>query len=577
MIADGIKIKGYTCFKNSWAGLDKTKPVNVVIGRNNSGKSHFLNLIEALCEGTLKGKKWRYKFSGILDEDSLKSAFREGVSAGILGGNHWQDHGRRFLGVRITWEADEQLNPLDIMFPDSFDPASPHGVRSSSARMAGINEVAKGAEHSLSGKTFRRLLADRDVKPEPPQKELGLEADGTGATNIVRRFIVSSNSRFPHETIQKELLNDLNTIFAKDGRFTEIQVRLHDENSGGKPEDLWEIFLGEEKKGLIPLSSSGSGLKTVILVLLNLLVVPAIERVSKHRSEYVFAFEELENNLHPSLLRRLLRFLEEYAVREKAIIFLTTHSSAALDLFGGSENAQIIHVTHDGETAHTETVSAHFDHLAIVSELGAKPSDLLQANGIIWVEGPSDCIYINRWIHLFTDGRVKEGRDYQCAFYGGALLARTQFVSPEVAEAELVNLFRVNPNIVVICDGDRTGKGSGVKDRVRRIRAEVKQIPGAHVWVTGAREIENYIPGDALSKALGLASVPDPGQYELFFPRKGAPGNSFIESKLGRKGLDKVELAVQSAVHMNKSDMVQRIDWEFQMQQIVDRIQAWNR
>src|SRR5207248_5587868 len=132
----------------------------------------------------------------------------------------------------------------------------------------------------------------------------------------------------------------------------------------------------------------------------------------------------------------------------------------------------------------------------VISELGAKPSDLLQANGIIWVEGPSDCIYLNRWLDVYTDGELQEGRDYLCAFYGGSLLARTQFQSPEAAESELVNLFRVNPNIVVICDSDRTRLGSRVKDRVRRIRAEVLNIPGAHIWVTEAREIENYLPGE---------------------------------------------------------------------------------
>src|SRR5207253_9462944 len=162
-----------------------------------------------------------------------------------------------------------------------------------------------------------------------------------------------------------------------------------------------------------------------------------------------------------------------------------------------------------------------FDHLGVISELGAKPSDLLQANGIIWVEGPSDCIYLNRWIDLFSDGALHEGRDYQCAFYGGSLLARTQFASPEQAEAELVNLFRVNPNIVVVCDGDRVGPGARVKDRVRRIRAEVRRIPGAHIWVTSAREIENYLPGAAISTALGPTRLPDPTQYEAFFPRKG--------------------------------------------------------
>jgi hypothetical protein len=229
------------------------------------------------------------------------------------------------------------------------------------------------------------------------------------------------------------------------------------------------------------------------------------------------------------------------------------------------------------ERLRASAVSAHFDHLGVISELGAKPSDLLQANGIIWVEGPSDCIYLNRWLDLLTDGKLREGRDYLCAFYGGSLLARTQFTSPEDAEAELVNLFRVNPNIIVVCDGDRAGPQSRVKDRVRRIRAEVRKIPGAHIWVTLAREIENYLPGAVISKALGPAQLPDPTQYEAFFPRKGSSGSSYVERRMNRKGLDKMDLAVLAAPHMDRATMSTRFDWDMQMKQIADRVAAWNR
>ena len=221
------------------------------------------------------------------------------------------------------------------------------------------------------------------------------------------------------------------------------------------------VYLGEDTKGLIPLSKSGSGLKTVFLVLLNLLVVPKVE--NKEKSQFTFAFEELENNLHPALLRRLFQYLEDYAVNEKATIFLTTHSSIALDLFGVSEHAQIIHVSHDGESARTTTVPTHSNLIKIVSELGARPSDLLQANGLIWVEGPSDRIYLNRWIELYSDGRLREGRDYQCVFYGGALLAQVQFASPEDEAAKLANLFQINHNLIVVCDGDRTAKADQSK------------------------------------------------------------------------------------------------------------------
>ena len=143
-------------------------------------------------------------------------------------------------------------------------------------------------------------------------------------------------------------------------------------------------------------------------------------------------------------------------------------------------------------------------------------------------------------------------------------MARIEFKPPE-EETELANLFRVNPNIVVMCDGDRDSKDSPIKDRVKRIRMEVESIPGAHIWITAAKEIENYIPGSVLEKASDLPSLPDPGQYD-----------SFLETGMSRKHFDKMRLATRSVPHMTKDIMAGRFDWEDQMRIIVDRIISWN-
>jgi putative ATP-dependent endonuclease of the OLD family len=574
MIADSMSFKGHRCFKGDWAGFESIKPINVIIGRNNTGKSHLVDLAAALCSENLTNRGWKYRCVGALDARSLQSVFNLNTSAGHLGGQHWQDHGEKFVDVRVAWELDESGNASIPTFPDGFNPASPWGERSSAMRLAMLQQILTNLRHTLFGTTFRRLLADRDIGPETPSNEMKLSPAGVGATNIIRRYIVTSNPKFPREVIQRDLLSALNDIFGQDGQFSEVQVKHHDEANGDIPEGRWEVFLGEEKKGLISLSNSGSGLKTVILVLLNLLVIPQIEQ--KPCSRFTFAFEELENNLHPALLRRLFKFLEVYAIKQKAAVFLTTHSSTALDVFGASTNAQIIRVSHDGETARAEPVAAHFDKLGVVSELGAKPSDLLQANGPIWVEGPSDCVYLSRWLEVYTDGALRDGRDYLCAFYGGALLARTQFASPEDAEAELINLFRVNANIVVVCDGDRSSAGAHLKDRVERIQREVAKIAGAYSWITSAREIENYLPGTALSQATGVKGLPDPDQYETFFPKKGKD-SSFVEAKMNRKGIDKMELAVSVAPYLTKENMSPRFDWDAHMKQIVERINFWNR
>ncbi len=574
MNIDSIHFKGHSCFKKEWAGFDTIKPINVIIGRNNSGKSHLLDLVEALCDGTINGQGWQYRCSSVLDEESLRSKFPENTSGGALGGNHWQAHGQHFVDKPITWKVDTSGS---IVFSDDFKLDSPRGENSTNVRRSLISQILQNVTHQFNGHSFRRLLADRDIKTEPQDVNLTLGPDGNGASNIIRRFILTTNVEFPREIIQRELRGALNSIFGNDGQFSEIQVQHHDDGTSGGLQDHWEVYLGEDKKGLIPLSKSGSGLKTILLVLLNLLVIPKAKiSENRNKSGFVFAFEELENNLHPALLRRLFQYIEKYAITEKVYIFLTTHSSTALDFFGVSKNAQIIHVLHDGESARTIPVSAHFDHLGVVSELGAKPSDLLQANGIVWVEGPSDRIYLNRWVGLYSEGRFQEGRDYQCAFYGGSLLARIQFKSPEEAETDLVNLLSVNPNIIVVCDGDRTAKDSDIKGRVKRINTEVQKIPDAHIWITDAKEIENYIPSSVLEKALDLSGLRDPEQYENFFPRKKACSESYIEANLNRRNVHKEDLARSSVPHMTNDIMANRFDWKEQMKEIVTRIESWN-
>lgn len=574
MTVESIYFRGHRCFQKQWAGFETIRPINVIIGRNNSGKSHLLDLVEALCLG-LQGRGWRYLCCGRLTEPLLRKVFLESEEWGDLQGQHWKDHGQHLVGAEMSWEFDEAMEATRLKFSGAIKLESKFGPRSTAERISRVRRAIVEAKPLISGTRFRRLRAERNVHEEKAETNLQLGNDGHGASNVIRKYILTSNPKYPREMIQTELLAALNQVFGKDAEFSEIQIKVHDEAGEGKSVDHWEVYLGEKEKGLIPLSSSGSGLKTVLLVLLNLLVVPAME--GHERSNYTFAFEELETHLHPALLRRLLKFIEDYAVREKVHVFLTTHASAALDMFGVSPHAQIIHVTHDGIEAKTTTVAAHFDRLGVLSELGAKPSDLLQANGIIWVEGPSDRILVNRWIELHSNGRFKEGRDYQCAFYGGALLARLQYKDPEEEEAQLVNLLRVNPNVVVICDGDRSGHDAPIKDRVSRIRSEIEKVPCAFVWITEGREIENYLPGGVLGAVFDKGQLPDPEKFESFFPRTKEGEASYLESKLGRSTVDKVELAILALPLLTKEVMVGRFDWDVSMHRIVESIERWNQ
>lgn len=578
MKIDHIKFRHYRCFREKAAGFDEIKPVNVLIGRNNSGKSTLLDLLDVMCSTKVEPNNCELFCVGRLEKNDLLRHFSKSTSGGDLPGNHWNDFGRHLVNHTCSWRVSRDGTILDLDLGELPQQLSGIASKAKNSLKSRITKVFPSAQHDLAGRTLLRLLSDRDIQPEAEQERLSLDANGQGATNIIRKLLLSTSDEFPRELVQNDLLAGLNQIFEGDAVFSEIQIQHHDVG-GNDLKGKYEVYLGEEHKGLVPLSRTGSGLKTILLILLNLVIMPKIK--GKTNSSYCFAFEEPENNLHPALLRRLFTFLERQAESTDCPVFITTHSSTALDVFGISENAQIIQVQHNGIQAESRRIEAHFDRIAVVSDLGASPSDLLQANGIVWVEGPSDRIYLNRWIELFSGGDLVEGRDYQCAFFGGSLLGRIQWVEPKKETEKLANLLRINSNIVLVCDGDRSsasGKGSRIKSRVSRVKREVEKVAGSYIWITEAREIENYLSAEVLSKALESDIARSPGQYEAFFPRGGAASkkDSYLEKVVRRRSIDKVELALMVSPYMEVEGLADRYELGARLNKIVGAIRSWS-
>lgn len=568
MLVHSAKYKDGKCFKDHYAGFDKFEPINLIIGRNNSGKSRLIDFVEILCGEKLSPEHGLLgDFSSVFTAEALKRQFHV-VEGGGLPGNNWEDHGELLVGKNVAWTVKRGVVSFEI---DGYSTHVKKAIEDERKRR--VQTTLSSAKPAFVGKTFKRLLADRDIQPEKASTSNTLDSNGDGATNIIRRYLRSTSEECSRELIQVNVLEALNEIFGNDGNFTEIHIGDHDKPFKQALKDHYEIYLGEQNKGLVALSNSGSGLKTVFLVLLNLIVIPDID--DGLPSNYVYAFEELENNLHPSLLRRLLAFITKYIVEHNSTLFLTTHSSTALDMLGPNLNAQIIHVEHDGNSSQTTTVSDYFSRAGVVTGLGARPSDILQANGILWLEGPSDRIYLNRWIQIFSNGELLEGQHYQCAFYGGSVLARAEFVAPDDGVDELVNLARINSNVVVVCDSDRTKAKAKLKPRVQRIQNEVSKMPNAFVWVTATKEIENYVLGNHLKEFCNIKTrVRNPKKYERFFPSKDE--GSFMSDELARKTIDKVKLAIAVAPKMTPENMSGRFGLKKSIELIIDKIRTWN-
>ena len=75
----------------------------IIIGKNNTGKSCLLDFVKYLTTGNKADISLcaAFEFSKILNEAELKSFFLETTNGGILCGNHWNSHGRFFVGKTV--------------------------------------------------------------------------------------------------------------------------------------------------------------------------------------------------------------------------------------------------------------------------------------------------------------------------------------------------------------------------------------------------------------------------------------------------------------------------------------------
>lgn len=551
----GIRFKGYKAFAaDTYTELDNLPRVSVIIGKNNSGKSSVIDVMGMMYD---RMYAMREEITSCAEEiaaeipitrdmcDRLLSRYTsiQGYTSGTL----WIKSKGRSIGYRVEPE-------------DSGGHIVEWNDRLPLWNSSDANRVESDISRERDTYVFRHVAAERNIVPEEEEKIGGtledLSSTGRGASNIIRAFL--NDSSYDETIIEDTLLKAVNEIMSPEAVFEGIRVQQVQDGYGNV---RWEVFLKEEGMSRCPLSRMGSGLKTIILVLLNLLVIPELDEYKNKKM--VYGFEELENNLHPAMQRKLFEYIYEFAEMHDVQVFITTHSHVAINAFYDKDDAGIFHVYKQDGRAFVKRIESYLDKTRILDDLDVKASDLLQSNGIIWVEGPSDRVYIKHWLDLYFPDRFVEGVHYQFLYYGGRLLS--QYSAEEVTE--LISVIKTNRNAVIVMDSDKRNRNARLNDTKKRIIAEFDAL-GMMSWVTKGKEIENYIPKTAIEEALEVSLKAQCGQYELF------PG--YIEKYYRGFTGKKVRFARCVVDHMTEENMAGMMDVKKRVTELGERIVEWN-
>jgi len=520
-----IEIKGWRSYDDEKGIILKDlKRINILIGPNNSGKSN-LGKYFLLLKNILSLRKYNPDLSLSDQNDNVRNISKE-----IETQDTWacsNNNIQCFIKIDVNntkWSISEPVFPKNKA--ESVKLEITHRVPKKENSFNHKKENTSGAFIEESLKVNRNIdefiasMSDNTIYWHEfyeglvfidPVRDHRRKTDGTGkdfyfdGSEIEKQLtLISDNDKDLWQEFEGEIETWLEILLNE-----KIEFRL-------AKNDLRFIFKRSKKKITANLEHLGTGVSQLFMILAYLFI--------NREKELNIFIDEPEANLHPEAVRKLIQIFEKDFPNHS--FFITTHSSVLIDQIN-DKNWSVHRVVRKGDEA-TQIFPCNLivQKYEMLDDLGIRASQLLQTNLIIWVEGPSDKIYIKKWILDIAKKQgleFEEGKHFSFLMYGGSNLSSHSILSKDFED--YFDILCTSRYSVIVCDSDydceETARKELLKSRVTKIKERLSELKKDEIgleknisdyikfWISDGRETENYIPKELFDDVLSSLFIRD--------------------------------------------------------------------
>lgn len=478
-----LKIKNFASFNNTGNEIGEFDKLNIFIGKNNQGKSNLLKVIKFLDYNELisflnaipDSTKEFDEMRSIGSQRELHSFFHYKSS------NFLDAHFKEPIEISYVIEIDKEIHEYEIKIESL--------VWKNNGIFCYIDEEGIYRESKIPVKTFydEEEITLNEILGYPNKIVYPISFSAMSYDfEVMKRNLLDLSYQDRREIVEnllketQELSPDFHKLFlafedsvmprdASGRNYREVQKQIYEE----------ELFLSAElflEKIGLTFETLGLGQKQTIALFYEM-------DKAKLDDASIITIDEMELHLYPALQKNILKQIKNRTINNQ--FFISTHSNIFISM---PLNQKIFSIKKIENSTNVELKTTTLELYKILDDLGVKASDILQSNGVIWVEGPSDSIIIQNFLRK-NNVPQNDLDQISFVFYGGASIRRIKF-------EELLNL---NRNCVVIQDSDKSYECEQLKEGKLWVKEKCNDLK-IHCWTTKRREIENYFSINSIKK-----------------------------------------------------------------------------